>query len=571
MLFNPVANMDQISANGTAIGSIITVTTEYEHGLQAGATVVLSGVVTSGYNGTYGVTAVLSETAFTVSASTVLASASSVLTDLPRVTLVAWSGSAVRVGTFDDQNGLFWEFDGSQLWAVRRSATYQLSGFVALNTGSQAVTGTSCRFTQQLKTGDNIVIKGQTYKVNSISDDNTMTISPEFRGQANVVSVKIAKVLEERYPQSQFNVDTIDGNGTSGYKINLNKMQMVGISWSWYGAGFIDFMCRGPDGNMLLVHRMKENNINDSAFMRTGNMAVRYQAINEVVADRLASALNSSDTTILLHDASRFPSTGGTVTIENELISFTGKSGNSLTGCVRAASMTFFASGSTRTFTGGVASSHAVGNGFTSVRLISVTASPVITHWGSSYIMDGKFDQDRGYYFNYSPTTVTLSASTSATAFFLRLAPSVSNSITGAAGVRDLVNRAQLLLQKLQVQTDVPVQIFGILNPGNIDASTLTWTSVNTVALGSQPSFSQISTSNNTTATPGEQIFATLGSPNGFAEIDLTQLKELSNSAIGGYSNYPDGPDNLAIVIENLSSSATAHVNLNLFWSEAQA
>jgi hypothetical protein len=50
----------------------------------------------------------------------------------------------------------------------------------------------------------------------------------------------------------------------------------------------------------------------------------------------------------------------------------------------------------------------------------------------------------------------------------------------------------------------------------------------------------------------------------------IPTLKELSNSAIGGYSNYPDGPDVLAIVVKNLSGS-TATVNINLFWSEAQA
>jgi hypothetical protein len=204
------------------------------------------------------------------------------------------------------------------------------------------------------------------------------------------------------------------------------------------------------------------------------------------------------------------------------------------------------------------------------VWLISVTASPTICHWGSSYIIDGGFDNDRGYYFNYTATGIALTGGQSKTAFFLRLAPSVSNSISGTLGDRDLVNRSLLLLQKLQVQSDKSVQVTGILNPGNIDATSLTWTSVNTVGLGSQPSFAQISTSSSTAATPGEQNFSTLGQPNGFAEIDLGQLKELSNSSIGGYANYPDGPDMLAIVVKNLDS-ASAVANINLFWSEAQA
>ncbi len=570
VLFNPVLNLDQISANGTSAGSTVTVTTEQNHGLQVGATVIISGVVTSGYNGTYGVSGVTNENTFTYTASATLGATDAVITNLPRVTVKNWHGASVRVGPFDDQNGLFWEFDGQELAVVRRSSTYQLSGFIAVTPGSQTVTGTSSRFTQQLKVGDRIVIRGMTYMVGSIASDTSLTINPEYRGVNASSGIKIATVIDQRIPQSQFNIDKLDGTGISGYNINLNKMQMMGISFSWYGAGFIDFMCRGGDGNMILAHRMKQNNLNDEAYMRSGNTAVRYQAINESVINRLAATMTNIQTTVVLQDASRFPSTGGTVLIENEVITYTGKSGNTLTGCTRGATFQMFIGGSNKSFTGGAAAVHNVGNGYNSVTLISCTAAPVINHWGSSYIMDGGFDIDRGYYFNYAATSQSFTANQSKTVFFLRLAPSVSNSIAGAFGDRDLINRSQLLLQKLQITATQNVQVSGILNPGNIDASALTWNSVNTVALGSQPSFAQISTSSNTEATPGEQIFSTLAQINGFAEIDLSELKELTNSAIGGYSNYPDGPDVLAIVVKNLAASA-ATCNINLFWSEAQA
>ena len=569
VLFNPVLNLDQISASGTTVGSTITVSTEIDHGVQAGAIVEIAGVVTSGYNGTYGVVSVVNESEFTVSATQTLGSTTAVITNLPRVTVKGWHGSTVRCGPFDDQNGLFWEFDGQELAVVKRSATYQLSGFISVTAGSQSITGTGCRFTQQLKQGDNIVIRGMTYKVGSITNDNTMTINPGYRGLNSASGIKIAAVLDTRIPQSQFNIDKIDGTGISGYKINLNKMQMLGISFSWYGAGFIDFMCRGGDGNMILVHRMKQNNINDEAYMRTGNSAVRYQAINESARDRLVSSMDDAQTTIVLNNASRFPTTG-VVLVENECISYTGKTNNTLTGCTRGASFTLFVGGASRLFSGGAAAAHNVGNGFTAVTLLSCTCSPVVNHWGSSYIMDGNYDEDRGFFFNYAETNQTFTGNQSKTVFFLRLAPSVSNSIAGAFGDRELINRSQLLLQKLQVTATQNVQVYGILNPGNIDANTLTWDSVNTVALGSQPSFAQVSTSSDVVALPGEQNFATLAPVNGFAEIDLQNLKELTNSAIGGYSNYPDGPDVLAVVVKNLSASS-ATVNINLFWSEAQA
>jgi len=562
VLFNPVMNLDQISAAATAPGSLITVTTELDHGLQVGATVEIAGVVTSGYNGTYGINTIINENTFTVVAASSLGATSAIITNLPRVTLKYWHGASVRMGAFDDQNGLFWEFDGKELAVVKRSSTYQVSGFCTVTPGSQAVTAVSGRFTQQLRVGDRIVVRGMTYMVGSIADDNTMTINPAYRGVNVSSGIKLALTLDTRIPQSQFNIDELDGTGISGYNINLNKMQMMGISFSWYGAGFIDFMCRGPDGNMIVAHRMKQNNLNDEAYMRSGNSSVRYQTINESVVGELASSINSSVTTIPVKDVSRFPVNGGVVLIEGECISFTGVNtgANTLTGCTRGASFQLFVGGVNKTFTGLLALNHAYGNGHNSVVLISCTASPTLNHWGSSYIMDGGFDTDRGYYFSYSALNQTIPTGDAHTVFAIRLAPSVSNSISGTLGDRDLVNRSQLLLQKLQVQSSQSVQVYGILNPGNIDAGTdLTWQSVNTVALGSQPSFAQVAEGLNFAASPGEQIFSTLGQPSGFAEIDLSSLKELSNSAIGGYGNFPDGPDTLAIVVKPLPIGITSY------------
>jgi hypothetical protein len=50
----------------------------------------------------------------------------------------------------------------------------------------------------------------------------------------------------------------------------------------------------------------------------------------------LDGAINNSATTISLTSASQFP-TAGTIVIENEQITYTGKSGNDLTGCTRGA------------------------------------------------------------------------------------------------------------------------------------------------------------------------------------------------------------------------------------------
>ena len=43
---------------------------------------------------------------------------------------------------------------------------------------------------------------------------------------------------------------------------------MIGIEYSWYGAGFIDYMVRGADGNFVYAHRIRNSNVNTEAYMR---------------------------------------------------------------------------------------------------------------------------------------------------------------------------------------------------------------------------------------------------------------------------------------------------------------
>jgi len=77
----------------------------------------------------------------------------------------------------------------------------------------------------------------------------------------------------------------------------------------------------------------------------------------------------------------------------------------------------------------------------------------------------------------------------------MRLAPSVSNSVTGLLGERDLINRAQLTLQNMRVQAvSGRYLVEGILNPSNIDSSATDWTGLNNLGGGFQPSFTEFAT-----------------------------------------------------------------------------
>ena len=154
-------------------------------------------------------------------------------------------------------------------------------------------------------------------------------------------------------------------------------------------------------------------------------------------------------TTIPLENSYWFPNSG-TVIIDSELIRFTGNINNTLTGCTRGTVLTQFTAGSQRSFSGSPATTHSVRSG---VILVSNTITPNISHWGSAFMIDGQFDSDRGYIFNYASTAISASVDKN-TAFLIRLAPSVSNAQVGDLGEKELLNRAQLLLNAISVTSD---------------------------------------------------------------------------------------------------------------------
>jgi hypothetical protein len=492
-LFAPSYDLKSVTAYATTVDSEITVETDdVDHGLQVGGGIRLIGIVTSGYNGDYVVEDIVTERIFKVRSQNPLGSTVGTLGEQAQVSVRSWHGATVRAGTFDDQNGIFWQYDGQYLAVVKRSSAFQLAGTISINADSNAATGTGTRFRDQLKSGDRIVIKGMTHVVTSVASDTAITVAPDYRGVRNATSVKLCKVVDLIVRQEDFNLDTLDGTGPSGYDLDITKMQMIGIQYSWYGAGFIDFMLRGSNGNFTFAHRIRNSNVNTEAFMRTGNMPVRYEVTNESASGRLFTSITSTQTTMLLADATFFPPSG-IIYVDNELIRYTGKTGNLLTGCTRATTYSLFVAGANRSFTADSAIAHSANTG---VVLISNTISPIISHWGSAFLTDGGFDQDRGYIFNYASTGLSITT-TKQTAFLIRLAPSVSNAIIGDLGDRELLNRAQLLLKAISITSETGtggIVVEGVLNPQNypVNPSNITWNGLSGLSAGGQPSFAQI-------------------------------------------------------------------------------
>jgi len=673
-LFAPNYNIRSAVATGTNTGSVITIITDdLDHGLQAGAVVGLNNFTSSGYNGNFVVTGIIDERTITVTATTALSTTTAVFGVNSYLYHVNWHGATIRAGTYDDQNGIFWQYDGIQMAVGLRSSTLQLAGTVNVSPDNNLVTGNNSQFANQLAAGDRVVIKGMSHTVTAISSATSMFVNPDYRGSTGTTSAKMVKTQDLLVPQTQWNMDRCDGTNSafnpSGYNLLPYKLQMIGLQWTWYGAGFIEWMLRGPDGSYIVVHRMKNGNVNTEAYMRSGNQPVRYEVINEGAKDTLSQTLgNSFLTAMTLTNVAFFPDSG-TVYVDNELIRYTSKTTatNTLNGLTRTAALTPWVAGSVQNYTStSTAAVHTAGTG---VILASQFATPTISHWGSAFLTDGGFDQDRGYIFNYQAPNITVSTR-KATAFAIRLAPSVSNAVVGDLGVRDLINRSQLLLAAIEntagggATGNQAIVIEGVLNPSNYpsNVNNITWyTLAGSVPGGSllgsgQPSFAQIAPSTgiifdntatfstqlsqnaatgtsilsvnstasiaigdavvtsispnqggqgiagntliqsvgngtitltqpilsnlpngaglafyrNTWAAPGETIFSFISSPASKDSLDLSSLKELTNTPLGGRGTFPNGPDTLFINVY-LTSGPNIQSNLVLRWGEAQA
>ena len=636
----PNLQIDSLTASGITVGSTITVQTKEQHNIQAavpGTQIVIFGADQSGYNGTYSVTSVTGYNTFQVTATAGLTSTTA--SGNYGCSVSSWFGCTNRLGSFDAQNGLFFEFDGQTLNAVRRSSTFQLAGRVSVTNGGNTVTQTNATFptafSKQANIGDFIVLRGQSYRVIDIASDTSMTISPSYRG-ASADYVIISKTVDTKYPQSSWNIDKCDGTGPSGYNLDLTKMQMFYIDYSWYGAGFIRWGLRGPTGDVIYCHKILNNNVNTEAYMRSGNLPARYESESIPPTTKITGNVGASDTFVGIASTAGFP-TAGTILIRDastyEYCNYTGIGTTAMTGLTRgrsgSASLALtVASGSnvaTATTTnlqvgqriiggfpdGSYISSIGVGNitlsqaatsanptviaapmgattgqAFTfsatdpvAVELAFPTYGPSISHWGTSVIMDGRFDDDKSLVFTYGQNVVTnITVGATRALLSIRVAPSVDNGIAAPFGQRELINRLQLVLRNIGISIrggtgNVLIRAYLNATP----SSTTPWTNaVGNIAGLQNSSLAQIAdyAGGSTTVTGGE-IMAGLFS-SGTSTLDLSTVRDLGNCILGGggaTSNtgiYPDGPDTLTITVTNIGTAA-ADVTARISWTEAQA
>ena len=655
VVFRPNMNVDGMTSSGTTV----TVVTKQIHNLNSGVVITVSGCNEAAYNGNFTVFRVIDNNTFQYVASTTPTAATA--SGLPSISAINWYGSGIRTGMFDLQNGFYYEYDGQILYAVRRTSTYQISGYVNVTSGSTAVTGATVngvttKFSKQLLPNDYVVIRGMSYRILSIASDTSMTIYPEYRGPTlaypNVAVV--TKTIDTKVPQSAWNIDRCDGTGPSGYNLDLTKSQMLYMDYSWYGAGAIRFGFKNQFGEIIYAHRIVNNNQLTEAYMRSGNLPAHYEIHTFPIYTGLTASMTNSDTTVNVQDTSYFPS-AGTLIVENEFINYTAKTSTTFTGLTRGQSgiasltncattlnspafttttavtgiqvgqliigtgvpngtyVTSFSTGATNTIIMSAAAT-ATGSSLTftlapmgssaaahtysataplSVQLHAPLYSPTIAHWGSSVIMDGRFDDDKSFIFsNGMITTVSIANNLAASGatpagnalMAIRLAPAVDNGVTSTMGNKEIINRMQLTLRQIDLAANGLFLISFILNPQYISTQTA-WVNVGGSSLVQFINFSA-----GITVTGGETIYAFYTNPSGGANVTVTQqdlsiLRDLGNSILGGGTDsnlngttttpfknvYPDGPDVLVVYARNIDAATPKTVQARISWSEAQA
>ena len=644
-LLKPSFRLDSL----TAAGSNITVKTKDPHYARPNVPIQIAGATPDTYNGNYNIQEVIDPYTFRYVANSVPAVTTA--NGIYRATVSSWFGATNRTGMFDEQNGMFFEFDGTTLYAVRRSSTFQLSGFVSANTANTQIDGISyngvtTKFSSELEVGDYIVIKGMSYRVTEIQNNTRLHISPAYRGEGGpLLQASISKTIDFKIPQSQWNIDRCDGTGPSGYNIDLGRMQMFYLDYSWYGAGFIRWGFRATDGNIVYAHKLINNNVNYEAYMRSGNLPARYETNTFARRTKLGSTLQATDTSMNVVDASTFP-TAGTVWLNgrglSEFINYNGIANNFPTGytlqnlvrgqpgntinCIYSSTSSIINLVGGQATTGLQVGMYAIsanvpqsavitqitpnvslqlsqapaisGTGniifapmgnvaqtftFTTdwpspVELHAPSYVPRISHWGTSVIMDGRYDDDKSFVFTQGMTTsmnVTNVMPMALQSF--RIAPSVSNGIVGPTlGVREIINRMQMVLRQIDILSGGVFLINVILN-GSVSNAAPVWQSV-----GGSSLVQYINHTSNTSVFGGESIFSCFTNASGGAatftttQIDMPLVRDLGNSVLGGGTNlpnsgyYPDGPDVVTIVARNLGTVPSL-IFSRLSWTEAQA
>ena len=574
--------------------------TRRPHRMTPGVTITISGVVESAtgnfWNGTYIVTDTPTDTTFTIELENVPDEVTAA--GMPTFVVEGWTNAIIRTGLFDLQNGMGFAYDGNSLYVFRRNSMTQLPGTCTVEFNSSQIIGdTNTRFLSTASVGDNIVIKGQTYRVVAIENNNLMYVQPAYRG-ISVSEVIVSVTKDELVPQSQWNVDTLDGTGPSGYNLDIHKIQMTYIDYSWYGAGAIRFGFRTTNGEIKYCHTITHNNEMTESYMRSGNIPAHYEVSTTGVPSYIPSLMHWGTSVIM--DGRFDDDKAYWFTASGKLMFFTGPETDIFIGDnnthTTVASSTVIANGTNQQ------AYRLVANSYNKVQYLPpgtvVTGATAGVQAGTVTVgypvKRGSTSTDTAGYIYLNKPRVGGTLSTSANYVIgvsndyipygkiplvsIRLSPSADNNRPGVLGSREIINRMQLQLKKLGILTTHDVEVTLLLNAYPY---TKTWQSV------TSPSLSQVLLhEKGDVVNGGTEIFSFRVNGGNVdssfrhfsttTNIDLDSITDLGNSILGGDGTYPNGPDILTITgrlldYSGITPASPFVISARISWTESQA
>ena len=578
--------------------TIAKATTSYPHGLTRKNSITVRGATDSAYNGIHQIRASDDFTfEYYISQDT-----SSVPNGIIEYNINSWTNSSIRTGLFDYQNGMFFEYDGSTLYAVRRSSVQQLSGTVSVQPDSNIVTGSDTNLSGQLSIGDFVVIRGSSYRITNVPNKTTMHIQPAYKGVASS-GVIVTKTIDLRVPQNEWNVDKADGTGPSGFVLDITKIQMGYVDYSWYGAGKIRFGFKDANGHVKYMHEFLHNNRIEEAYMRSGNIPGRYEIENtsDVLPSYVPSLFHWGTSVIM--DGRFDDDKAYLFTAPSNTLSFTNGDSNSVAATGNSTLVRYydyslrqykwytripFASSNASKFSSGTPLYTDDGglNGQL-VDYLSYSGNTVYVH---IFIETSRrYDDSPAVY----PTVANLeevfvgapssggdlvNLQEEVPLISIRLAPSVDNNLTGSLGQREIINRMQLQLKQLGITLSHDCNVDLILNGAisNRNFTNVTSPSLSELVtheagdkvIGGTKIFS-LRASGGTENAAGKRLSST-------NDFNISQITDLGNSILGGDGTFPNGPDLLTIAIvpidtSEINASSPLAVSSRITWTESQA
>jgi hypothetical protein len=186
------------------------------------------------------------------------------------------------------------EYVDEQIIGVNATATYQLSN-------SAVILSTQ-------NSGDNVIRQSHQYMNyqpgKSLLIFATGVLNPNLANQSNVsthigyfddengvyfkhnnnityVAIRSStsgSVESREIPQTEWNIDKMNGSGPSGITLDVSKTQIFYIDIEWLGVGTVRTGLV-IDGIFYLIHKFHHANIRDNVYMTTPNLPLRYQII----------------------------------------------------------------------------------------------------------------------------------------------------------------------------------------------------------------------------------------------------------------------------------------------------